>query len=234
MEDRVGEVLAQRAALDSGFAVGGILSLLLHGGLVAAAVYAATHAQVQAIAPVLNIRFAPIPAAVVSKPAAAKPAAPRIEPPKPQPLKPVETRKAPEKNTVPMSPFGRSTKKGSETPAPPPPTPATQQPGHPVTTTPIGVTALEGGNFPYTLYIEIMTTKIGKQWLRPQVAAGTAVVVHFVIERDGTIRDAQVVSPSGNDVFDRAAIRAVRETGQLGPLPFGYSGTYLGVHLTFR
>lgn len=232
MEDRVGEVLAQRAALDSGFAVGGILSLLLHGGLVAAAVYAATHAQVQAIAPVLNIRFAPIPAAAVSKPAAAKPAAPRIEPPKPQPLKPVETRKAPEKNTVPMSPFGRSAKKGSETPPPP----ATPQPRNPVTTTttPIGVTALEGGNFPYTLYIEIMTTKIGKQWLRPQVAAGTTVVVHFVIERDGTIRDAQVVSPSGNDVFDRAAIRAVRETGQLGPLPFGYSGTYLGVHLTFR
>ena len=232
MEDRVAEVLAQRAALDSGFAVGGILSLLLHGGLAAAAIYAATHAQVPAIAPVLNIRFAPVPAAVVSKPAAAKPAAPRIDPPKPQPLKPVEARKAPEKNTVPMSPFGRSTKKGSETP----PVPATPQPRNPVTTTttPIGVTALEGGNFPYTLYIEIMTTKIGKQWLRPQVAAGTAVVVHFVIERDGTIRDAQVVSQSGNDVFDRAAIRAVRETGQLGPLPFGYSGTYLGVHLTFR
>jgi TonB family protein len=232
MEDRVAEVLAQRAALDNGFAVGGILSLLLHGGIAAAAIYAATHAQVPAVAPVLNIRFAPMPSAVVAKPAPAKPAAPRIEAPKPQPLKPVETKKAVvEKNTVPLSPFGKSTKKGSE--HAPPVAPAT--PVAPInTTSPVGVTALEGGNFPYTLYIDRMTTLIGQRWLRPQIAGGPAVVVYFVIERDGTIRDTRVETPSGNDTFDRAAIRAVRETGQLGPLPFGYSGTYLGVHLTFR
>ena len=41
MQDPVAEVLAQRATLDSGFAAGVIISVLLHGGLTAAAVYAA-------------------------------------------------------------------------------------------------------------------------------------------------------------------------------------------------
>jgi TonB family protein len=93
--------------------------------------------------------------------------------------------------------------------------------------------ALEGGDFPYTIYIERMKTLIGSRWLRPQVGVG-AVVVYFAIDRDGTIRDAKIETPSGDGTFDRAALRAVLESSPLPPLPFGYAGTYLGVHLTFR
>src|SRR5438874_1255936 len=102
MEDRVAEILGQRAALDNGFIAGVLLSLLLHGGATAAAIYAATHSEAPRIASVLNIKLAPMrapvatAAPVVGQPAAPpKPATPRIEPPKPQPLKPVETKKAP-------------------------------------------------------------------------------------------------------------------------------------------
>ncbi|PYQ53934.1 MAG: hypothetical protein DMF59_00450 [Acidobacteria bacterium] len=49
-----------------------------------------------------------------------------------------------------------------------------------------------------------------------------------------TIRDAKVEDVSGNGLYDRAALRAVLEASPLPPLPFGYSGTYLGVHLKFR
>jgi TonB family protein len=58
--------------------------------------------------------------------------------------------------------------------------------------------------------------------------------VYFAIDRDGTIRDAKIETPSGDGTFDRAALRAVLESSPLPPLPFGYAGTYLGVHLTFR
>jgi len=95
-------------------------------------------------------------------------------------------------------------------------------------------TALEGGDFPYTIYIDRMTTLIGQHWLRPQVTGGTVATVSFVIDRDGTIRDAKNEISSGNGTFDRAALRAVLEASPLPPLPFGYSGTYLGVHLNFR
>ena len=96
-----------------------------------------------------------------------------------------------------------------------------------------GVTALEGGDFPYTLYIEQMKRTIGSHWLRPQIG-DTAAIIYFVIDRDGSMRDAKIETPSGNGLYDRAALRAVLESSPLPPLPFGYNGTYLGVHLKFR
>ena len=79
-----------------------------------------------------------------------------------------------------------------------------------------------------------MKTLIGQRWLRPQGVSGVTATVSFVIDRDGTIRDAKNEILSGNGTFDRAALRAVLEASPLPPLPFGYNGTFLGVHLTFR
>jgi protein TonB len=253
MRDGVADVLAQRAALGRGAGLGVVLSLLLHGGL-AAIVYAVVHASPPRAAQLVNIQFASMPAASVApvtrekpkaepkkveapKPVIAEPK-PRIEEPKPIAEKaPVK----PEKNTVPLSPFGRSTKKGSETPpvAKPVPAPPAATPPVPGTTTDVpiggsGVTGLEGGDFPYTLYIQGMHRRIGTNWFRPQVAAGTATVVYFRILRDGTIGEAKIETSSGNGTFDRAALSAVRSSSPLNPLPFGYDGTFLGVHLTFK
>src|SRR5205085_3030466 len=103
-----------------------------------------------------------------------------------------------------------------------PSSPASEQPA--VGTA--GVTALEGGDCPYTLYIEKMKNLVGARWFRPQITGGAAVVVYFAVDRDGTIRDAKVETSSGSSTFDRAALRAVLETSPLPPLPFGYSGTF--------
>jgi TonB family protein len=97
-----------------------------------------------------------------------------------------------------------------------------------------GVVGLEGGDFPYTIYIERMKTLIGSHWLRPQISGGVATTVYFRIDRDGTIGDVRTETSSGNGTFDRAALRAIMETSPLPPLPFAYNGTFLGVHLTFR
>jgi TonB family protein len=252
MHDRVGEILAARAAQGSGAAPALALSVVLHAALTGAAIYAAMHAPAPRTANILNISFKSIssfaPAAPVAKtiakpaekPAAPKPAAPKIVEPAPQvPL--TATAKA-EPKTVPLSTFGKSAKKGSEHPAPAPPPPAPATPA--ATTTGIGiadvpiggagVTGLEGGDFPYTLYIENMKRLIGTKWFRPQIAGAIVTTVAFTIDRDGTIRDAKIETPSGNGTFDRAALRAILEASPLPPLPFAYNGTYLGVHLTFK
>ena len=194
----------------------------------------------------VNIQFASMPSAPAAPrktTAPPKPATPKIEEPKIVEPKPVPDKPAPvEKNTVPMSPFGRSTKKGSEAPEPAKPAPVQQTPSSalPGTSTaevPVGgagVTGLEGGDFPYSLYIGGMQRRIGSNWFRPQVQAGTATIVYFRILRDGTITESRVETSSGNATFDRAALSAVRSSTPLNPLPFGYDGTYLGVHLTFR
>lgn len=256
MRDGVADVLAQRATLDRGAGAGIALSLLLHGGLTALAFYAATHAKPPQAAQMVQIEFANMPGppatpAVTRKPAEPKPA----EPPKIEEPKPVETPKISEpkpaaveppkkieKNTVPLDPFGRSTKKGSETPpaAKPAPAPAPAAPtvGGPTTAeVPIGgsgVTGLEGGDFPYTLYLQGMHRRIGTNWIRGNPPEGIKAVIYFRILRDGTITEARVETSSGNGTFDRAALSAVRSSSPLNPLPFAYDGTYLGVHLTFR
>ncbi|HXG57424.1 MAG TPA: TonB family protein [Thermoanaerobaculia bacterium] len=243
MHDPVGDILRERAALDRSAATGVAFSLLLHTAMTAAAVWGTLHARPAQTAGVINIRLArlPAPAAVAQKqpPRAASAPPATIQEPQPAVEQPKPRGKAAEKNTVPLSPFGRSPKKGSENPAAPPAAaPVLQKPGTSSTAeVPVGeagVTALEGGDFPYTFYIERMKNLIGNRWVRPPVGAGTATTVRFVIERDGTIRDVQTEVASGNGSFDRAAVRAVLEASPLPPLPFGYSGTYLGVHLTFK
>ena len=194
----------------------------------------------------VSIEFAQMPA-MQQPPAAPRRAearptpVPKIEEPKPviEEPKPVVEKpapKPPEKNTVPMSPFGQSTKKGSEAPAVTPPPSARRQPpagGPEIAVGGSGVTGLEGGDFPYSLYIQSMHRKIGSNWFRPQIAGGPSVVIYFRILRDGTITETRVETPSGNATFDRAALSAVRSSSPLNPLPFAYAGNYLGVHLTF-
>jgi len=152
--------------------------------------------------------------------------------------KPIEKKK-----TAPPSPFGKSTKKAAELPAPVPKTqPATAPNPQPVATAtapdvPLGgsgVTGLEGGDFPYPLYIEQMKRLIGGHWTRPSVSDESSATIYFVINRDGSVRDVKQEISSGSGLYDRAALRAVLESSPLPPLPFGYNGTFLGVHLKFR
>ena len=234
MDDHVGDILAQRAKLENGAGVAIFFSVLLHAAVTAIAGWTAWHHASSEPTSVMMIRFAqPQPVAEmtpVAPPAPVPAATPIPQPvvqPKPKPI---------EKKTAPPSPFGKSTKK----PAEPPPPPATRNPPPAAPASqevPVGgsaVTGLEGGDFPYTLYIERMKTLIGSHWLRPQVGDLTSGTVYFTIDRDGSIRDARVETLSGNGLYDRAALRAVLETSPLPPLPFGYNGTYLGVHLKFR
>ena len=135
MRDRVADVLSQRAALESGAGTAIALSLLLHGGLTALAVYAALHAPAPQPLSSVRIQFASMKSATPAAPAPAaakprvEPPAPVVEPPKPaeapkitepKPLPPTPAKSTakPEKNTVPFSPFGQSTKKGSDAPPP--------------------------------------------------------------------------------------------------------------------
>ena len=247
MDDRVGELLAERAHLGGGAAPGIAISLLLHGSIAAAIVYATMHATVPQAASTLSIHFAPaagvgsrVSGVVAPTPAATPPVAKKITIPEPVAETPKSVAKS-EPKTVPLSAFGKSSKKGSETPPAPTPHPPLHTPqtqpgvvgGIDIPVGSAGVTGIEG-DFPYTIYIDRMKTLIGQRWLRPQSGTGVVATVSFVIDRDGAIRDAKNEILSGNGTFDRAALRAVLEASPLPPLPFGYNGTYLGVHLTFR
>lgn len=255
MEDRVGEILARRARIESGagpaVAIG--LAVGVHAAIAAAIAWAAWHAPAPQIGNILTIKFQSSGADIrpAAPPAAAKPRPQKIDKVE-VPQVPV-TRPAPappkvEPKVVPLALDGKSTKKGSEhavpTPvaAPPPGKPAAATStaagggiitaGNDVAIGSTGVTGLDG-DFRDLAWVERMKILIGGHWGRPTVT-GATTVISFVIERDGRIRDAAIERPSGNGTFDRAALRAVLESSPLPPLPFTYNGTYLGIHLTFR
>jgi protein TonB len=250
MRDAVAEVLARRdreTASRFGSMVG--VSIALHLLLFTLVLAGARRDAEPERVTQLNIRFAGSPAPIASPaPPVAKPADVKkdlavAEPPTPAKAEAKAAKKeayAPKQESL----FGRSERKVAPpkpSEPPPEPAPAASVPGtaaEPGFALPgvgaAGVTGLEGGDFPYTIYVNQMLVKIGRNWARPGAGGELLAQVYFVIDRDGRVRDAEIEKSSGNAAFDRAALRSVIESSPLPPLPFGYSGTWLGVHLTFH
>lgn len=89
-------------------------------------------------------------------------------------------------------------------------------------------------NFPYTWYVHAIRKKLDANW---NVSSGFSqkifTQVAFTVGKDGSIRDIAVEESSKNEVFDRAAVRAVEYTHPLPPLPSDFSDPELRVHVRF-
>src|SRR3954452_10564376 len=93
MDDRIGDLLAERRRLGGNAAAGIAVAVLLHGVLAAGIIYSAMHAAAPQEVSTLSIKFAPMPSvaapAVTSQPVARTTpkklaiAEPVAEPPKP-------------------------------------------------------------------------------------------------------------------------------------------------------
>lgn len=97
----------------------------------------------------------------------------------------------------------------------------------------LGGFKLDQADFNDPVYIERMVRIIGSNWFKPAQSAKANPVVHFQIERDGTIVNARVVISSGLPFVDRAALRAVIASSPLPPLPAKYPWPHLGIQVVF-
>jgi len=82
-------------------------------------------------------------------------------------------------------------------------------------------------------YVSEMRDRIIKNWNQNQRAAGI-VTMKYTIQRSGLITNIEVEVSSGNPVLDLAAQRALVNTRTLAPLPSGFAGQQLPVHLKFE
>lgn len=89
-------------------------------------------------------------------------------------------------------------------------------------------------SFTHDSYLTRMLARIEAEWRRPDVRTPVEAVLHFVVDKDGTVRDLRVVEPSGHRPFDLAAVRAVQNASPLPPLPRSYRKDSLGVNLIVR
>jgi protein TonB len=92
-------------------------------------------------------------------------------------------------------------------------------------------------DFPFAYYIANIESQIARNWRPWQPSFGerkrVSCAVHFVIARNGTISQINLVQSSGLSVYDREALRAVQAT-RLMPLPPQWPGSSLGVTFIFN
>ncbi|NOY23775.1 MAG: TonB family protein [Acidobacteria bacterium] len=95
------------------------------------------------------------------------------------------------------------------------------------------VVDLDGANFEYAYYLSIVQDRIGSNWVRAYVGKGK-VKIYFRIKRNGSIVGSMIEESSGNVGLDRVALRAITASSPLPPLPEGYTGDNLGIHIWFN
>ncbi len=93
--------------------------------------------------------------------------------------------------------------------------------------------ALRGGTPQYIASVE---RRISARWSPPDVfheQDQMAVVVTFPIMRNGTLGNIRVVSSSGSDLFDQAAVRSVLLSGPFAPFPEEMREPRADIRVTF-
>jgi len=96
---------------------------------------------------------------------------------------------------------------------------------------------LDDENFKFAYYLEVLRERIGYTWAPPMllgVKNEVVATVYFKIARDGSISEEKIEKTSSQELFDRAALRAIKNADPLPPLPAGFKGKYLGVHFEFQ
>ncbi len=94
----------------------------------------------------------------------------------------------------------------------------------------------EGIAFPYPGYLNNIMRQITVAYTPRRVAATLRTEVKFLIRRDGSVADIEVVRSSGDRLFDLEAQGTVESVGasrRFGPLPSGWSDDVLVVYFTF-
>ncbi len=95
-------------------------------------------------------------------------------------------------------------------------------------TTTMGQTSVGQGDFGsrFPWYVDMINRAMSQAWNKGEVDArtpkGTRANIHFVILKDGSIKDdVRIERSSGSYTLDKSCQRAAQRVGKLRPLPAG-------------
>jgi protein TonB len=258
--DAVGEILAGRERESFPWATGVSLAVLLHAIVAAILLISSLSAPARFVPgrtlavrlqSAGSLRGHPVDLAPAPAPAPAP-----EEAAKPKILKPPDEVPPPPSEKAKLLPAKEEPKKNPPLPASSDPRgkakPSAAAPAHPAEANPsetgggnagtgaggagTGVGGLKfdqpGFNYPY--YYERVKIAIETNWFKPATSIPTSPVVHFTIQKDGTITDPELVTSSGLTYVDRAALRAVLAASPLPPLPGDFPESHIGLSVLFE
>jgi outer membrane biosynthesis protein TonB len=223
-----------------GVAAGAAGTALIHLSVLAAIVIGVKAPPPMAPVYAVELVAAPLPSPnrrpapeAVTRPAEQPDAGPPA--PKTTKVSPVPSPKAPPK-PKPTAPKSTPTPDKKE-PAPRTETKVAPAPGEtPSTGTDAVNIKTPGLQFAYPEYLRNIVAQVYRRWDRPGGNQSLRAEVSFFILRDGSVRDIQFVTPSGNFSFDLSAQGAIEAAGNaraFGPLPDGYEADVLPVSFFF-
>jgi periplasmic protein TonB len=216
-----------------GTAIGLIGTVLVHAGVVAAALTGVTAAKAVPPSYAVELVAAPAPS---PKQRLAREAVPTPPEEKPAPVKP-----PPKPKTVKTPPAPAPKPPPTETQREPPPktaAPVAPAPGEtPSTGADVATIKTPGLQFPFPEYLRNIVTQVYRNWDRESARENSFAEISFLILRDGTVRDIRFVTRSGSFSFDlgaQGAIEAAGNAGSFGPLPDGWDADVLPVSFYFK
>jgi protein TonB len=248
MTDPVSEELQRRMSEPVPWRSALVAALLIHGAVAAAVVLGPSGGHRALSLPRIQVRIAPALPSSASESAGGQPKPAQVETPKPAMKSPPSA-----KSTKPAGETARKAELPRRSSPPPARVPATPQPrrtgaqggedaGGPATSAGasaaigLGDGAGKGGTdeaFPYGYYLNRLLAMIESNWFRPPAPPETRTRVLCRIDRTGRVLEVGLEEPSSSSAFDRAALRAVYAAAPFPPLPQGFHGSTLTLHLEF-
>jgi TonB family protein len=191
--------------------------------------------------PQLPTRAPDLPARAPEMPARSTAALPE-RPPLPRPAatpRPGEKELPPVASSAPPAPSPPAPSPAPPAPTPgvatrpePPPPPATL--GRPTGSAQgSGAVTLNVSDFPFAWYLAAVQRKVTERW-EGRALQGRQPVVVFEIGRDGQVSNVAIKDSSGNQYYDRTAMRAIADAAPFPPLPGEFPGSVLRIHLGFN
>lgn len=248
MIDPVTRELEARAVQRWPWRLAFVLSLALHAAAGVGLLLAGASPRRPTTLPTVQVRLAAIPLPAPASAGSQGAAEARSATASPAPLRPTSPPARLASRQAPRSPAPSPDSRAIAPPPTAPETPAASSgdastgDSHPAAMGPAsGALTLGGGSrgggtdevFPYDYYLQRLLGLIESNWFRPQAPETTRCRVRARIDRGGRLLEAGISEESGMPAFDRAALRAVFAAAPFPPLPQGFGGTTLTIHLEF-
>lgn len=91
------------------------------------------------------------------------------------------------------------------------------------------------GGFPYDWYLDVIKSRLWEHWESSARFNDSQICgVKFVIQRNGEVKNASVLSPSKDPLYDQMALSAIADASPFPSLPKGFLKDQIEVTVEFQ